>query len=98
MARLRSEKRRDEILFSRVRVRLDEPVLDDVAAATDQTLGACGVVVPTGSEVAITIGLPVVRTSVDHGTAFDIAGTGAADERSMVEALKQAVNLAAVAG
>jgi 4-hydroxy-L-threonine phosphate dehydrogenase PdxA len=36
----------------------------------------------------------VVRTSVDHGTAFDIAGTGAADERSMVEALRQAVTLA----
>jgi 4-phospho-D-threonate 3-dehydrogenase / 4-phospho-D-erythronate 3-dehydrogenase len=48
--------------------------------------------------VNITIGLPVVRTSVDHGTAFDIAGTGVADERSMIEALKQAVNLAAVAG
>ena len=48
--------------------------------------------------VNITIGLPVVRTSVDHGTAFDIAGTGKADERSMVEALKQAVNLASVAG
>ena len=47
--------------------------------------------------VNITIGLPVVRTSVDHGTAFDIAGTGVADEQSMVEALKQAVNLAAVA-
>lgn len=47
--------------------------------------------------VNITIGLPVVRTSVDHGTAFDIAGTGVADERSMVAALKQAVNLAAVA-
>ncbi|MCU1396518.1 MAG: 4-hydroxythreonine-4-phosphate dehydrogenase PdxA [Ilumatobacteraceae bacterium] len=47
--------------------------------------------------VNITIGLPVVRTSVDHGTAFDIAGTGTADERSMVEALRQAVDLAAVA-
>jgi len=46
--------------------------------------------------VNITIGLPVVRTSVDHGTAFDIAGTGVADEQSMVEALKQAVRLAAV--
>ena len=46
--------------------------------------------------VNITIGLPVVRTSVDHGTAFDIAGTGVADERSMVEALRQAVGLAAV--
>ena len=44
--------------------------------------------------VNITVGLPFVRTSVDHGTAFDIAGTGKADERSMVEALRQAVALA----
>jgi 4-hydroxythreonine-4-phosphate dehydrogenase len=44
--------------------------------------------------VNITAGLPVLRTSVDHGTAFDIAGTGKADERSMVEALRQAVMLA----
>jgi 4-phospho-D-threonate 3-dehydrogenase / 4-phospho-D-erythronate 3-dehydrogenase len=44
--------------------------------------------------VNITVGLPVVRTSVDHGTAFDIAGTGAADERSLLEALRQAVELA----
>ena len=46
------------------------------------------------SGVNITIGLPVVRTSVDHGTAFDIAGTGAADERSMMEAMRQAAELA----
>ena len=45
--------------------------------------------------VNITVGLPVIRTSVDHGTAFDIAGTGQADERSMVEALRQAAELAA---
>jgi 4-hydroxythreonine-4-phosphate dehydrogenase len=44
--------------------------------------------------VNITVGLPVVRTSVDHGTAFDIAGTGKADERSMLEALRQAIELA----
>ncbi|GJD54982.1 4-hydroxythreonine-4-phosphate dehydrogenase PdxA [Methylobacterium dankookense] len=44
--------------------------------------------------VNITVGLPVIRTSVDHGTAFDIAGTGVADERSLVEALRQAVDLA----
>jgi 4-hydroxythreonine-4-phosphate dehydrogenase len=44
--------------------------------------------------VNITVGLPFVRTSVDHGTAFDIAGTGKADERSMVEAIRQAVALA----
>jgi 4-hydroxythreonine-4-phosphate dehydrogenase len=44
--------------------------------------------------VNITVGLPVIRTSVDHGTAFDIAGTGTADERSMLEALRQATELA----
>jgi 4-phospho-D-threonate 3-dehydrogenase / 4-phospho-D-erythronate 3-dehydrogenase len=44
--------------------------------------------------VNITVGLPFVRTSVDHGTAFDIAGTGTADERSLVEAIRQAVALA----
>ncbi|MDR3670334.1 MAG: 4-hydroxythreonine-4-phosphate dehydrogenase PdxA [Holophaga sp.] len=44
--------------------------------------------------VNITVGLPVVRTSVDHGTAFDIAGTGVADERSLLEAIRQAVELA----
>lgn len=49
------------------------------------------------SGVNITIGLPVVRTSVDHGTAFDIAGTGKADERSMIQALLQAIELASVA-
>jgi 4-hydroxythreonine-4-phosphate dehydrogenase len=44
--------------------------------------------------VNITVGLPVVRTSVDHGTAFDIAGSGKADERSLLEALRQAISLA----
>jgi len=47
--------------------------------------------------VNVTVGLPVIRTSVDHGTAFDIAGTGAADEASMVEALRQAADLAPAA-
>jgi hypothetical protein len=44
--------------------------------------------------VNITVGLPVVRTSVDHGTALGIAGTGRADERKMPEAMRQAVALA----
>ncbi|GLZ13917.1 4-hydroxythreonine-4-phosphate dehydrogenase [Actinomadura sp. NBRC 104425] len=44
--------------------------------------------------VNITVGLPVIRTSVDHGTAFDIAGTGKADAGSMVEAMRQAARLA----
>jgi len=47
--------------------------------------------------VNVTLGLPVVRTSVDHGTAYDIAGTGRADHRSMMEALRQAATLAGAA-
>jgi 4-phospho-D-threonate 3-dehydrogenase / 4-phospho-D-erythronate 3-dehydrogenase len=46
------------------------------------------------SGVNITVGLPMIRTSVDHGTAFDIAGKGIADERSLIEALRQAADLA----
>jgi 4-hydroxythreonine-4-phosphate dehydrogenase len=44
--------------------------------------------------VNITVGMPVIRTSVDHGTAFDIAGTGKADAAGMVEAIRQAIALA----
>jgi 4-hydroxythreonine-4-phosphate dehydrogenase len=43
--------------------------------------------------VNVTVGLPVIRTSVDHGTAFDIAGQGIADAASMLEALRQAAEL-----
>lgn len=48
--------------------------------------------------VNITLGLPFVRTSVDHGTAFDIAGSGKAEEGSLVEALRQAVEMAPRSG
>lgn len=44
--------------------------------------------------VSITIGLPFLRTSVDHGTAFDIAGTGTASETSLVEAVRAAARYA----
>jgi 4-hydroxythreonine-4-phosphate dehydrogenase len=47
-----------------------------------------------GRAVNVTLGLPIVRTSVDHGTAFDIAGQGAADPSSMIEAVKLAAKLA----
>ena len=47
------------------------------------------------SGVNITLGLPIIRTSVDHGTAFDIAGQGIANERSLVEAIEYAERLAA---
>ena len=46
-----------------------------------------------GRAVNVTLGLPIVRTSVDHGTAFDIAGKGVADEGSLVEAILLAARL-----
>jgi 4-hydroxythreonine-4-phosphate dehydrogenase len=48
--------------------------------------------------VNVTLGLPVIRTSVDHGTAFDIAGQGIASERSLIEAIEYAEALAARRG
>lgn len=47
-----------------------------------------------GDIVNITLGLPIVRTSVDHGTAFDIAGKGVASETSLIAAIKCAARLA----
>jgi 4-phospho-D-threonate 3-dehydrogenase / 4-phospho-D-erythronate 3-dehydrogenase len=47
-----------------------------------------------GSAVNVTLGLPLIRTSVDHGTAFDIAGKGVADEASMRAAFELAGDLA----
>jgi 4-hydroxythreonine-4-phosphate dehydrogenase len=47
-----------------------------------------------GRAVNVTLGLPIIRTSVDHGTAFDIAGRGVADAGSMVEAVLLAARLA----
>jgi 4-hydroxythreonine-4-phosphate dehydrogenase len=47
-----------------------------------------------GRGVNVTLGLPFVRTSVDHGTALDIAGTGKADPGSLIEAVKLAIDLA----
>jgi 4-hydroxythreonine-4-phosphate dehydrogenase len=44
--------------------------------------------------VNITVGLPVIRTSVDHGTAFDIAGKGVADPGSMIAAVMLAAEMA----
>jgi 4-hydroxythreonine-4-phosphate dehydrogenase len=48
--------------------------------------------------VNVTLGLPLVRTSPDHGTAFDIAGTGRADPSSLLEAVRMAMLLATEAG
>ena len=48
------------------------------------------------SGVNVSIGLPIIRTSVDHGTAFDIAGTGAAREDSLLAAIQVAVKMATI--
>ncbi len=47
-----------------------------------------------GRAVNVTLGLPIIRTSVDHGTAFDIAGKGVADAESMIAAVLLAARLA----
>ena len=51
-----------------------------------------------GEAVNVTLGLPFIRTSVDHGTAFDIAGKGIAEHSSMVAAIKLAAELSLKAG
>jgi 4-hydroxythreonine-4-phosphate dehydrogenase len=48
-----------------------------------------------GKAVNITLGLPIIRTSVDHGTALDLAGSGKADPGSLATALELAINMAA---
>ena len=50
--------------------------------------------VASGLAVNVTLGLPIIRTSVDHGTAFDIAGKGIADPESMIQAILLAAKLA----
>jgi len=48
-----------------------------------------------GTAVNVTVGLPIIRTSVDHGTAYDIAGKGCADPASLLEAVKLATKMSA---
>jgi 4-hydroxythreonine-4-phosphate dehydrogenase len=46
-----------------------------------------------GNAVNVTLGLPIIRTSVDHGTALDLAGTGKADAGSLAAALRLAIEM-----
>jgi 4-hydroxythreonine-4-phosphate dehydrogenase len=46
-----------------------------------------------GRGVNVTLGLPIVRTSVDHGTALELAGTGEADAGSLVAAIEMALEM-----
>ncbi|MDI3283702.1 4-hydroxythreonine-4-phosphate dehydrogenase PdxA [Polyangium sp. 15x6] len=68
-----------------------------VAMYHDQATIPCKLV-GFGEAVNVTLGLPVIRTSVDHGTGYDIAGTGKADPRGMESALGLALRLAKVEG
>ena len=47
-----------------------------------------------GRGVNVTLGLPIIRTSVDHGTALELAGTGRADVGSLLEAIQMAAEMA----
>ena len=57
----------------------------------DQGLGPIKAMHPDA--VNVTLGLPFVRTSPDHGTAFDIAGQGIADPKPMIAAIRVAVEM-----
>ena len=63
----------------------------------DQGLGAFKLLHFTDG-VNLTLGLPIIRTSVDHGTAYDIAGKGVADPRSMKQAILLAAKLIGAGG
>ena len=68
---------------------------EDIYKKTAHDVGMTAVkVVGFGQGVNVTLGLPFIRTSPDHGTAFDIAGKGIADAGSMKEAVKLACRLA----
>jgi 4-hydroxythreonine-4-phosphate dehydrogenase len=64
-----------------------------IAAYHDQGLVPVKLVA-FGQAVNVTLGLPIIRTSVDHGTAFDIARRGVADPGSLIEAVRLAARLA----
>jgi len=67
----------------------------DVVIATYHDQGLIPVkLLAFGSSVNVTLGLPIIRTSVDHGTAFDIAGQALADASSMISATRLAARLA----
>jgi 4-hydroxythreonine-4-phosphate dehydrogenase len=51
-----------------------------------------------GQGINVTLGLPVIRTSVDHGTALELAGRGSADPGSLFEAVREAIRMAAAVG
>ncbi len=87
-----------DTVFMRARARDGRPGEFDVVVAMYHDQGLIPVkYLGVEKGVNVTLGLPLVRTSPDHGTAFDIAGTGRADASSLVEAIRMARALAATA-
>jgi 4-hydroxythreonine-4-phosphate dehydrogenase len=84
-----------DTVFMRARAAPGKPGEFDVVVAMYHDQGLIPVkYLGVENGVNVTLGLPLVRTSPDHGTAFDIAGTGQADARSLIEALRMAHGLA----
>jgi len=83
-----------DTIFMRARARPGLPAEFDVVIAMYHDQGLIPVkYLGVDKGVNVTLGLPLVRTSPDHGTAFDIAGTGQADAASLVEAIRMARQL-----
>jgi 4-hydroxythreonine-4-phosphate dehydrogenase len=83
-----------DTVFMRARAKADGPGEFDVVIAMYHDQGLIPVkYLGVEKGVNVTLGLPLVRTSPDHGTAFDIAGTGRADASSLVEAVRMARSL-----
>ena len=84
-----------DTVFMRARAKNGEPGEFDVVVAMYHDQGLIPVkYLGVEQGVNVTLGLPLVRTSPDHGTAFDIAGTGKADASSLVAAIRMARKLA----
>lgn len=83
-----------DTVFMRARAANDKPGEFDVVVAMYHDQGLIPVkYLGVEKGVNVTLGLPLVRTSPDHGTAFDIAGTGRADASSLVESIRAARRL-----
>ena len=84
-----------DTVFMRARSAAGKPGEFDVVVAMYHDQGLIPVkYLGVDKGVNVTLGLPLVRTSPDHGTAFDIAGTGRADAASLIEAIRMARQLA----
>ena len=84
-----------DTVFMRARAALQTPAEFDVVVAMYHDQGLIPVkYLGVEKGVNVTLGLPLVRTSPDHGTAFDVAGSGRADASSLIAALRMAQTLA----